>query len=300
MNIWKAYCTPAYYNVYFDVLVEMGMRREEAETLKHQFNVYIQRIKNCRFASDLKKCVTPETFKAKLKEIFTEKWENHLKYVDMPGHFENYLSFLGSIQAIHNDFISPEERRRLIDSNMDLPIESLTSYELDYMKDGKLVVLMNPMLLSYLKEYIEVDRLAPVKATSVCRAFYGDLLPEMESEDYVRLLEFWWNKSRVVKKGGKHTQFRICYPDGAEEICSTTDGMKKIVMYFGFEECLKMKIIVQNNPFLIKYVPKGSEKMYDEIEQGKYIILRGQTKDRLNVVRRINIHFGNKLKVELV
>ena len=300
MNIWEAYCKPDYYNVYFDVLVAKGMKREDAETLKHQYTVYIQRIKNCRFASDLKKCITPEAFKEKLKDIFTEKWKNNMKFVEMPGVFENYMLFLESIQALYNDFISIEEKHRLINFSQDLPIESLTSYELDYMKDGKLVVLMNPMLLSCLKEFIEVDKLAPAKATSVCRTFYGDLLPEMESKDYVSLLEFWWNKSHTVKKGGKHKQFKICFPDGTEDIYSTTEGMKKIVMYFGFEECLKMKIMIQNNPFIVKYVPKGLEKIYEEIELGKYINLRGQTKDRLNVIRRIIISFNSPLKIELV
>lgn len=300
MKIWEAYCKPDYYNVYFDVLVAKGMKREDAETLKHRYTVYIQRIKNCRFASDLKKCITPEAFKEKLREIFAEKWKNNLKFVEMPGIFENFMTFLESIQALYNDFISPEEKRRLINSNHDLPIENLTSYELDYMKDGKLVVLMNPLLLFYLKKFIEVDKLAPAKATSVCRTFYGDLLPEMESKDYASLLEFWWNKSRVVKKGGKHKQFKICFPDGTEEICSTTEGMKRIVMYFGFEECLKMKILIQNNPFMVKYVPKGLEKIYEEIEPGKFINIRGQTKDRLNAVRRIIMSFNSLLKIELV
>jgi hypothetical protein len=300
MNIWEAYCKPGYYNVYFDILVIKGLKREDAEALKHQYTVYIQRLKNCRFASDLKKCITPESFKEKLKEIFTIKWKDNLKFVEMPKLFEDYLTFLETIQALYGDFISPEEKRRLIDPAMDLPITDLTSYELENIKDGKLVVLMNPMLLSFLKEFIEVDKLTPAKATSVCRTFYGDLLPDMEPEDYVSLLEFWWNKSRVLKKGGKYKQFKISFPDGSEEICSTTEGLKKIVMLYGFEECMKMKIVIQNNPFLVKYVPKGSEKIYGEIEPGKYFNLRGQTKDRLNVVRRINMHFGNKLTIELV
>ena len=300
MNIWEAYCNPRYYNVYFDVLVAKGLKREDVESLKYQYTVYSQRIKNCRFASDLKRCVTPGSFKEKLVEIFTEKWKDNLKFVEMPKLFQDYMTFLDSIQALYNDFICPEEKHRLIKPDMDLPISCLTSYEMENIKDGKLVVLMNPMLLSYLKEFIEVDRLAPLKATSVCRTFYGNLLPEMESEDYFRLLEFWWNNSRVLKKGGKRKQFKICYPDGNEEICSTTEGLKKIVMLYGFEECMKMKIVVQNNPFLVKYVPKDLEKIYEEIEPGKYFNLRGQMKDRLNVVRRINMHFGNKLKIDIV
>ena len=108
MNIWKAYCNPSYYNVYFNILVATGINRETAEELKYQYTVYIQRLKNCRFASDLKKCTTPASFKEKLVEIFTVKWKNKMKFREMPILFENYLTFLDSMQALHNDFINPD------------------------------------------------------------------------------------------------------------------------------------------------------------------------------------------------
>ena len=41
MNIGEAYCKPGYYNVYFDILVIKGLKREDAEALKHQYTVYI-------------------------------------------------------------------------------------------------------------------------------------------------------------------------------------------------------------------------------------------------------------------
>lgn len=300
MNIWEAYCKPAYYNVYFDVLVAKGMSREGAERLKYQFGVYIQRLKGGCFAAELKKCNTPESFRRTLSEIFSVRWKDHLKFTEMPRVFEDYLFFLDSMQALHNDYISQEEKQRLIDPYMDYPIEKLTAYEEMYMKEGKLVALMNPMLLSILKEFIEKERLAPTRASSVCQTFYGELLPEMDSEDYATLIESTWNVSRVVKKGGKHRQFKITFPTGEEEQLPTTETMKRVVKFYGFDACLNLKIQVRNTPFLVKRLPYGQENVYEEIEEGQYINILGNTKDRQKAVAAINVLLGKKLKIELV
>lgn len=300
MNIWDAYCNPAYYNVFFNVLKAKGMKSEDAEKLKYQYTTYIRRFKECPLASDLKKCTTPDSFREKLNEVFTVKWKNNMLFTDMPRIYGDYLIFLESMQALHNDFISPEEKKRLIGSNMDFPIPSLTPYELNYLKDGKLVALMNPLLLSILREFIEEEGIAPHRVTLTCLSFYGDLLPEMESQDYAKLLKKLWHTNRKVKKGGEHNQFKITYPDGQVKTLSTTQALKDIVMYFGFSECAKLKIMLQGKPLLVKNVLRGQEGIYEEIDSGKFMNNRGQTQDRLNIIRRINIHFGQKLKIELV
>lgn len=300
MKIWEAYCKPAYYNVYFDVLEAKGMNRQEVETLKYQFNVYIQRIKGCKFASELKKCTNPQDFRDKLTEIFTVKWKDNLKFTMMPQLFDDYLFFLDSMQALHNDYISAEEKCRLINPYIDYPIEKLTVYEEKYMKEGKLVALMNPMLLSVLKEFIEKERLSPHKASSVCHTFYGDLLPHMDTEDYANLLASTWHTTRVVKKGGKHRQFKITFPMGEFSQLSTTEAMKRVVNYYGFDACMHLKILVRNTPFLVKRIPYGQERNYEEIEDGKFINILGNTKDRQKALAAINVLLGKKLKIELV
>ena len=300
MNIWEAYCKPSFYNIYFGTLVAKGMSRESAENLKRQYCTYLQRIKGTRFAKELKLCTTQDELKEKLHEIFYDKWRDNMKYKEMPFHYEAYLGFLDSMQALHNDFISESDKQRLIDPDPEIPIKCLTSYELDYLKDGKLVALMNPQLLSILKEYIEEERLVPRKAMLICETFYGNLLPDMELEDYSALINYLWNASHKVKNVSRRSHFKIIYPDGTEQITSTTDGMKRVILFYGIEEVRSKKFSIRNEDFIVKNIPVGKEAKYEIIEGTAGVCITGDSKDRMNVLRAINISLGNKLKIEWI
>lgn len=202
MNIWEAYCNPSYYNVYFEFLKAKGIKPEEAENLKEQYCVYLQRIKGTILGIDLEDITTKEVFLDRLKDIFYVKWAGKVKYQSMPAHYEHYLTFLDTMQVLHNDFINDKEEERLINLNINIPVKELTEYETQYLIDSKLVALANPQLLYILKRYIENHGIASKRLALVCKEFYGDLLPKMESEDYVRLISMLWTSSHQVKKGG--------------------------------------------------------------------------------------------------
>lgn len=53
MNIWEAYCEPNHYAVYFDIVRRQLGNKKQAENLKSQFQVYLQRIKETAFAQEL-------------------------------------------------------------------------------------------------------------------------------------------------------------------------------------------------------------------------------------------------------
>lgn len=300
MNIWESYCKADYYNFYFNTLVAKGLSREKAEALKIQYGHYLQRLKGTIFAKELKECATPTEFKEKLHDIFFNKWQNNLKYKEMPFHYEAYLSFLDSIQALHNDFINEEEKNRLISKDFDIPIEQLSIYETEYMRDGKLVALMNPQLLSILKEYIENEKLKPRKACMICESFYGDLLPNMEIKDYAALIHNLWGNSHKVKPGGKKSKMKIIYQDGHEEIYTTTDGMKAFIRFYGAEEVRKLKHVVRGVDFIVKMIPYGKEDKYEKVEENAFVCISNNTQDRLKLLRIINAQLGKKLKVEQV
>ena len=300
MNIWDAYCKHAYYNIYFDTLVAKGLSRERAEKLKEQYCKYLLRIKECRFGRELKSITDIDAFRTKLKEMFEVNWKDNLKFEDMPAHYYAYLTFLDSMQALHNDFVNDSERARLIDDDPDIPIAHLTSYETDYMVNGKLVALMNPQLLFILKEYIEEEKVNDVKASRICQIFYGDLLPEMKMKDFKELLKYLWDKGRKVKKGGKHNQISIRFPDNRTETLGTLDSLKEIVKFYGPENVRSLKSKIRGEDFIVKYVPMGKEKIYDKVDELYSINILGATKDRMNIARLINIHFGNKLEIKLV
>lgn len=300
MNIWAAYCKPAFYNIYFDTLVAKGISRERAEKLKSHYCIYLQRIKGTRFGKELSAISNTEEFRAKLKEIFEVYWKDKVKYEEMPSHYYAYLLFLNSMQALHNDFISDEEKAKLISADPEIPIPQLTPYETNYMEGGKLVALMNPQLLYTLKEYIEKERYNDVRASLICRTFYGDLLPLMEAKDYKVLLEYLWGKNRAVKKGGKRNMIKVTYPNAEESTYKMFEGLKAIITFYGIEDVIKQKCYFREEPLIVKYVQMGKESIYERFDEKYHIRSMGNMKDILNIIRRINIHFGEKLKVELV
>ena len=300
MNIWDAYCNPAYYNIYFDTLTAKGMSREKSEKLKYQYCNYLLRIKQTRFGKELRSCASKEEFLGLIKEIFEDYWKDKIKYEEMPARFISYLTFLDSIQALHNDYISEAEKQRLIDPDPVIPIERLTTYETDYLVNGKLVALMSPQLLSILKDFIEDEKTPPHKASVICQTYYGDLLPNMGVKDYTALIRYLWDSSHKVKKGGKHNMLKITFPNTEEATCTTLEGLKRIISFYGIEEVMKQKCFIRDEPLIVKYVQMGKESVYDSIDGTYYINILGNTKDRMNIIRRINMHFGNKLKVELV
>ena len=300
MNIWDAYCNRDYYNIYFDILVAKGMKRGDVETIKQHYLYYIQRIKESPVKMMLEECSTTSQFDKTLHEVFDDLWKGYIKYKDVCPYFFQYLPFLDSMQALHRDFINEEEKRRLLEVDTDIPIQQLTKYEKEYLVNGKLVALMNPLLLYYLKDYIEEDGQQPKRSVGICKNFYGDLLPEMTTIDYVKLLNYLWPKSRKVKSGGKKNKLRISYPDGSFEIYSIFEGVKNVVIFYGEEEVRQKKLRIRQNDFIVKRVPFGKEDIYEELSSGFYLNTNGNTKDRLNICNTINSLFGKKLSLDLV
>lgn len=297
MNIWEAYCNHGYYNIYFDLLVAKGMEKESAENLKSLYCAYIQRIKGTIFAQELQMLDKPAAFLEKLHDIFEVKWKDNLKYKELPEHFYRYMKFLDSMQALHNKFFNEDEKERIV-AMASNGVKELTEYEREYMRSGKLVALMNPGLLSILQELIVQERLAPKRATLICRNFYGNLL-DMSPKEYAALINELWYPSRQIKKGGRHNMMRITYPDGTAEKLTTLDALKKIVLFYGFDEVFKKKTMIRDTAFLVKYVPVGKEEIYERMDESMHILNIGNTKDRMNVARTINIMFGRKLEIGL-
>lgn len=299
MNIWKSYCTPAFYNIYFDILVYKGMRREDAENLKGHYLAYLQRIKATRFAQDLKAIDKSEHFLEKLHEIFEIKWKDKLKYKEMPLHFYKYLKFLESMQAVHNNYFNEEEKKRIKGMADSLHAEELTEYETEYIVNGKLVALMNPGLLYILREYIGEGKVAPKKTALACSNYYGDLI-DMTASDYAELINHLWWPTRKVKKGGKHNKIKITFPDGEEKELTTLCALTEIVNFYGFNAVLDKNLQIRKEKFLVKYVNVGKEKIYDSFGERMYINNQGDSKDRIHMARTINIMFGEKLQIELI
>ena len=292
MKIWEAYCNSKYYNLYFNLLVDKGMSKVEVEEIKGKYWAYIQRLKETMFNKELNEIEDKLVFKDKLQDIFDNKWKGHLKYPEMCQHFYNFLKCIDSIQCIHNDFINDEEKKRLTKLSL---IESLTDYEIDYMVDGKLVALMNPTLLYILRGLIVDKGMSPAKAVINCQNFYDGLL-DMSTSEYKTLILKLWSPGRRIKTGGGRNQIRISFPDADDEILGATEALIKVVSYYGFDEIEKQKIEIRGEKLLVRYLGLGQNSIYEMLEKNKYVLNKGNTKDKLNALNVINQRFGNRLK----
>ncbi len=295
MNIWDAYSKPKYYNVYFNLLIEKGIPRNTVETLRYQYGVYLTRIKGTIYATRLKACATKDEFQNTLEQMF-ESWEGHIQYKDIPSHYMAYLAFLDSLQAIENDFISQEEKQRIINPNLTLPISELTVYETEYMKDGKLVALMNPQLLYRLRIHIDQGyntSLMPLE----CEDFYGNLLPAMSSADYSNLIDKIWDGRRRKCGIKKRTCSVILPEDQTKEFSSLLDALQFVIDFYGPAEVQRKNLKVQGYNVVVTRVDYGQEKNYIDIGGGFYMCKQGRTEDRQKILNTINAMFGRKLTI---
>ena len=231
--------------------------------------------------------------------MFNNTWKNHFKYPEIQKHFYFYLDFLDSIQALHGDFFNEEEKKRLIGTKQDFPLKKLTKYENDFIINGKLVALMNPHLLYYLKGYVEDRNYSSIQAAKICQNFYGDLLPNMDLSDYTKLINYLWPNKKSARKGKIQKKLKIIYPDGSSEILPQREGFIKYIGFYGFKEVLKKNLKIKGEQLLLTRIGE-LEQNYQKVDDGMYIYIRGGQKERTGVMKVINAMMGRKLKFDFV
>lgn len=300
MNIWEAYCESNHYSVYFDIVRRQLGNKKQAENLKSQFQVYLQRIKETAFAQELSAINDRLEFKNKLEDIFTNSWAGHIKYKEMPYYFIKYLDFLTSREVIYNDFININEKQQIINLGREVLDGILTPYETECMKDGKLFALMNPHLLYHLRTSIIDNRVNPTVVAQICVNFYEDLLPKMTLEDYQNLVKKIWHYGGRVRAAGRNNYLQITFPDQSIQILSVSDGLKKIIEYYTFDRVRMLGIVVRERKLLLNYTPIADRDLYEEFGKNQFIEKTGNAKDKYNIATSINCQLGGQLQIELV
>lgn len=300
MNIWEAYCESRHYSVYFDIVRRQLDSQRQANKLKSQFQVYLQRIRETSFALELSAINNRLEFKNKLEDIFSNKWAGHIRYDEMPYYFIKYLDFLTSREVIHNDFININEKQQIINLGKEVLDGSLTTYETECMRDGKLFALMNPHLLYHLRTSIIDNRVNPTVAAQICVNFYEDLLPDMTLEDYQNLVKKIWHYGGRVRAAGRNNYLQITFPDQSVQTLSVSDGLKKIIEHYTFEHVRKLGILVRERKLLLNYTPIADKDLYEEIGRNQFIERTGNATDKYNIAMSINRQLGENLQIKLV
>lgn len=310
MKIWEAYTSPDYYHIYFDILVAKGFKKSEAIEHKEHFRYYINaRIKKAPFINKrLESCTTKQEIIEVFDDLFNNLWRDHFKYPEVQKHFYLYLDFLDSVQALLGKFFNEEEKNRLIGTKQDMPLKELTKYENEFLVNGKLVALMNPHLLYYLKSFVEDRNYSSKLAAKICCNFYGDLLPNMEISDYAKLIDFLWPRkaknsegkySKTVRKGKMKKKIMITYPDGHSETFLQREGFIEFVKFYDFKLVLKKNLKIEGEKLLLTRIGELEQK-YQKVGEAMYIYIRGGLRERDGIMRTLNAMMGRKLKYNFI
>ena len=222
-----------------------------------------------------------------------------MEYKEMPFHFLAFLDFLDSIQVIYSDFINDEEKSRLLNFKQISEEKKLSRYELEYMRDNKLLAIMNPNLLHILKHEIEERKIKPSVGGVICKDYYGELLPEMSVLDYSKLVKKIWNTNKKPRGNKKTNFFMITFPDGESKKLSITEAVFKLVSHYSFERIYKLNLQLRKHPFLLNHVPFADKNRYRELNDGRYVNVTGNFKDFYGLLRAVNLMLGNELKIEM-
>lgn len=302
MTIWDAYCDAGWRAGFHRLLCAKGMPAKEAGEIMYMFSEYVSRIKGTIFSSELAQINDRKEFAQKLDDIFQNKWKNHMKdsYRVIPAYFKDYLSYLDGAQAVHGIFFNDEEKERFDIENPDFPQKELTKYETDFMKDGKLVSLQNPALLSMLRYVLQKGDVSLTAIPRYCKNYYLQTIPSMKVSDFKPLIADIWDTAKVARRGKRDNKFEITYPDGVVEIMPTRDALKTVILYYGFQEVKLKRLKIRGNDLVVSMCPYGKEKNYEEIPGIGFFNVDGDVTDRRNMLNTINSIFGRKLKITLV
>lgn len=265
-----------------------------------KFGVYINRIKDCAVIDDLYTIQTRKEFGLKLDWIFNTLWKDNIQdnYSDMFDHFMEYLKFLDSLQAIKGEFFNEEEEKKLNIIMPTVPIIALTEYELSYLKNGKLTILSNPALLSWLRNSLKTGLVQMAVLPNLCKKFYGDLLPNMKPADYSKLIETIWTPGGINRGVRRNNQFTIIYPDSTEQTLGSLDTLKAVILYYGLDVVYSKRLSFRNHDLLAKTMQLEKDK-YEPIDSVYLVLKTGNLRDRYTMINLVNRICGEKLHIEL-
>lgn len=298
-TIWDIYLDPDWRAGYARQLEACGYKRVEIQDIMSKFGIYLDRLKSSYQAITLSAARTKDEFHEKLDYIFNVLWKDHIQnnYSEMHYHFVAFLDIIDTLQALRGEFISEEDRERLNTIFPTIPIQELTKYETDVMENGKIKILNNPILLSWIRNSLASKLITQKRIPELCEMFYGNLLPEMQRQDFIPLCKQLWDNGGKTR-GVRHlNKFHIVFPDGTDSILDPLDALRQVVTFYGPETVRNKKLMVRGKELVIRK-PIILQPNYEPIETDYCLYTVGNNTDRRNVIIRINISCGNKLSIE--
>lgn len=293
MKIFDAYADIKIRRQYKKLLLAQGMSLTAADKIYTRMGTYISRMRGVGYDRMLTLCNNENEFIEKLDMIFKDKWKDHLGYAEIPEHFYSYLLFLHYMAALHTD-ISIDG---LLPDDDDEPMYSPGDYESPFIKDGKLTLIINPLLIRNLRS--EKARGASQSAmNAVCRLFYP-FLSAMTDEDWSKVTEESLDIKKVRSDKSLVRNIAVSLPDGERNVMEGNECFEKVIRLIGFQKLLDSTIKHMKHRLVVREIPKAYKLYFKETEDGLYINLMGSSTEKYKTLRVLDSIFRLNLYPEL-
>lgn len=249
-----------------------GKSPGEIDRRYYEFCQYLSRIKHTILHTRLSLCTTEQDFTEMLDQIFNRNWKGHYEYLEMPVYFKRYLKFLHSAIALN-----PELQIEGIDNtSIDdlLPDKEVTEYALPYIRDGKLHIIANPLLISRLQPLLAKEE-DLMKAVEICRNFYAGLLPEMTDNDWIRLIKNLSNPQKRSSDPASCRYIAIVDSEGQRYIMSGNEAFEFLLEKTGPTALTRCNVLHAHEKIVVGAVPPRKKSSFRHIGNGLYLNLQG-------------------------
>lgn len=277
---------------YYDIKIRKDMKRymlaegkklSEIDKLYRQFGTYLSRLKFIAFYDTLLNSKSEIEFRENLDILFDKLWVNHMEYVDMPDYFRRYLSYLHSASALDPNLkiegLQPPEDLFCI------PGSDVTEYAKPYIKDGKLQIIANPLLIKILLPFRKDWPETADASVNRTKAFYGDLLPDMTDDDWKTLIEELLKPKSIRKAKATARNIEFKFPDGHKIVMGGNQAMEKAANDVGFAKLLTMNVLHKGDKIVTRHFDPRYENSYKNLGDGMWLNNKGTVNEKVKTIR---------------
>ena len=304
MTIWEAYCDIKLRNIFkHEYLAAQGYTPSKAQDIMTKFKNYIDRFNGIPDIIEIRHIECVDDMMQKIDYIFNNKWQNHIKdsYRILPEIFAQYGRFLKAENTRQAKTFIIDELPNVIEiKNKDFGI---TEYEKPYIIDGKLTILSNPNLIILLKDCMRKNPLDSSYCLNAVHTFYRQAFPLMSDIDWQKLIKKLFDKDKKKessKTGAKKTKIHLVMNSVVDVVVQPSVALSLVCNYIGKDKIPKLKIELKGMPLVTRNIPLGKEKFYCSIEDGWFLNVIGDTKDKVKIIRMLGMYFHIDITTEIV
>lgn len=280
------------FEAYYDLKIRQGMKKyllaegkkpSEIDRLYLQFGLYLSRIKGIVYYNSLMDAKTESEFRDLIDILFNDKWSGHMQYEEMPGYFFRYLDYLHTASAL--DPKLHIEGLEMPDDIWCIPGSDVTDYAKPYVKDGKLAIIANPLLIKKLSKFLPLLPIGLDEAVSIAKNFYGVLLPNMTDSDWQKLILDLAAPKKARKEKATARNVKFDFKDGSCKVMGGNKAFEFALSEIGIEKCMSLNVFHKGEKIVTRQRDMRYETYYKPIREGLWLNLKGSVSDKVKTLR---------------